>query len=119
MIELGRISIPKSFQIKTERFTMEKKIRIQVIYDGRIYEYDEGLSALIFDYAVSHKLDVKYGKSVINKYIDLIKSCCHYDCHETPIIDFMNYVANYWDCLCDLENYSEVLDKFYENRSER
>ena len=80
---------------------------------------NDGFSAHIFDYAVSHRLDVKYGKSVINKYIDLVKSCCHYDCHETPIIDFMNYVANYWDCLCDLENYSEVLDRFYENRSER
>lgn len=98
---------------------MEKIIKIQVIYDGRIYEYDDGLSALIFEYGVRHRLDIKYGKSVIKKYIDLIKSCCHYDCHETPIIDFINYVANYWDCLCDLENYSEVLDRYYESRSER
>ena len=98
---------------------MDKKLKIQVIYGDNIYEYNDGFSAHIFDYAVSHRLDVKYGKSVINKYIDLVKSCCHYDCHETPIIDFMNYVANYWDCLCDLENFSEVLDRFYENRSER
>ena len=56
---------------------MDKKLKIQVIYGDNIYEYNDGFSALIFDYAVSHKLDVKYGKSVINKYIDLVKSCCH------------------------------------------
>lgn len=98
---------------------MDKKFKIQVIYGDRLYETDDGLSALAFEYAIRHKLEVKFGQSVIYKYIDLVKACCHYDCHETPIIDFLNYVANYWDCLCDLENYSEVLDRFYENRSER
>lgn len=98
---------------------MEKKFKIQVVYDDRIYETDDGLSALAIEYAVRYQLEVKFGESVINKYKDLFISCCHYDCNETPIIDLLNYMANYWDCICDLENYSEVLDRFYENRTQR
>lgn len=97
---------------------MDKKIRIQIIYDDRIYEYEDGMSALLFEYAIQYKLDVEYGRAVIKKFIALVKACCHYDCHETPLLDFIRYVANYWECLCDLENYSEVLDSYYENRSE-
>lgn len=97
---------------------MDKKIRVQIIYKDKIYEHQDGLSAYLFDFAVKNDLDSRYGEKVIKRYIETVKCCCRYDCHETPIADFANYVANYWDCVCDFENYSEVLDRFYENRTE-
>ena len=98
---------------------MQEKIRIQVIYKNRHYEYEDGFSAFLFEYAVLHKLDKKYGEKVIAKYIRLVQSCCHYDSNNTPIKDFANYVANHWATVSKYENYAEVLDEFYENKAEQ
>lgn len=98
---------------------MDKKIRIQIIYEGKFYEYQDGFSAYLFEYAVLYGLDKKYGEKTIGKYIELVKNCSHYDSNETPIEDFVKYVACYWDCVCDFENYAEVLDRFYEYRAEK
>lgn len=93
---------------------MEEKFKVQIIYQKRLYEYSNGLSAYLFEYAVLHNLDEKYGETAIEKYIELVKSCSHYDSNNTPLNDFANYVANHWAELCAYENYAEVLDRFYE-----
>lgn len=93
-----------------------KAIKFQVIYKGKIYEFEDGLKAYLFQVAVLNDFDKKYGNKALTDYISRTFSCIRKDCNETPIEDFSLFMVRHWKKVKDMDAY-ELLDNFYDQRS--
>lgn len=93
-----------------------KAIKFQVIYKGKIYEFEDGLKAYLFQVAVFNDFDKRYGNKALIYYISLTFSCIRKDCNETPIEDFSLFIVRHWKKVKDMDSY-ELLDYFYNQRS--
>lgn len=93
-----------------------KTIKFQVIYKGKIYEFEDGLKAYLFQVAVFNDFDKKCGNKALVDYISLTFSCIRKDCNETPIEDFSLFMVRHWKKVKTMDAY-ELLDYFYNQRS--
>lgn len=55
------------------------KIKIQVMYNGNFFEFNEGLKAYLFHLGIRNAHDKKHGIKALLYYIDLVCSCIHTD----------------------------------------
>lgn len=93
-----------------------KAIKFQVIYKGKIYEFEDGLKAYLFQVAVFNDFDKRYGNKALTDYISRAFSCIRKDCNETPIEDLSLFMVRHWKKAKDMDAY-ELLDYFYDQRS--
>lgn len=94
-----------------------KEFKIKIIYDGKQYEFTEGLQAYIFHLRILHEHDKKFGLEALLEYVNKTCRCIDADSNTLRIEDFACYVSNFWEYVNDLDTY-DVLEQFYEYEEE-
>lgn len=92
------------------------KFKVQVIYDGKFYEFNEGLKAYLFQLGIRNAHDKKHGIKALLCYVDIVCSCIHTDINSTSIEDLADFVSRHWRTVRHMDRY-ELLDYYYEQKS--
>ncbi|MCI9290251.1 MAG: hypothetical protein HFE32_00430 [Clostridia bacterium] len=92
------------------------KIKIQVMYNGNFFEFNEGLKAYLFHLGIRNAHDKKHGIKALLYYIDLVCSCIHTDINSTIIEDLAEFVSSHWRTVRNMERY-ELLNYYYDHKN--
>lgn len=85
------------------------------MYNGKQYEFEDGLQAYIFHIGVCNKLDKKHGIKALLDYVDLVSSCVYVDTNETVVANFATFVSCRWQLVEDMDR-GELLEFYYEEK---
>lgn len=91
------------------------KLKIQIIYNGKQYEFEEGLKAYVFYLGVQNGVDMQHGMDALIEYVNLVANCIYADTNETVIADFAYFVADRWMLVVDMDR-GELLEYYYDNK---
>ena len=92
------------------------KLKIQITYDGKQYEFEDGLKAYIFHIGVQNNFDKKHGIKVLLDYVNLVSSCIYVDTNETVVANFATFVSCRWQ-LVEAMDRGELLEFYYEEKN--
>ena len=84
-------------------------MEIIVKHDGKVYNFENGSEAFIFDIGTYHNLPVNQ----LIAYVSLTHECYLKDESDMPFGKFCDYVAMNWDKIKNLSP-REILIKFYK-----
>ena len=87
-------------------------MKITIEHENNIYMYEHGYQAYIFDYALCHDIDKKYGIDELKKFVFRVSECYLKDSNATPLGALTDYMAENWEVLKELSRY-DILCKFY------
>lgn len=87
------------------------KLKIQVIYKNKTYNFEFGSQAYIFHTGL-YKGMQKRGIKQLLKYVDFVHTCYLIDNNRTPLGALADYIADNWKQVKNQDHYS-VLDEFY------
>lgn len=87
------------------------KLKIQVIYKNKTYNFEFGSQAYIFHTGL-YKGMQKHGIKRLLKYVDFVHACYLKDSNRTPLGALADYIADNWKQVKNQDYYS-VLDEFY------
>ncbi len=91
-------------------------IKFQVIFDGRFFEFNEGMKAFLFHLGIRNDHIKKYGIKAQLNYVDLVCDCVHADVNNTSIEDLAEFVSRRWRIVRYMDKY-ELLDYYYDNKN--
>ena len=81
---------------------------IQVTHNGKIYHFENGSEAFIFDIGTCHEMR----DNQLIAFVSLVYECYLKDINDTPLGKFSDFVAMEWDRLKSLSRY-DILTEFY------
>lgn len=90
-----------------------KNLSFHVNYDNKVYTYNSGAEAMIFDYGINNEIDRKYGIKALEEYVALAYKLYLTDDNPTPLGTLCDYVAQHWKKL-KAKNKYEILDDFIQ-----
>jgi len=89
-----------------------KALKIQITYDGKIYDFDSGTESYLFYIGVLNDMDEKYDMPTLFDYIELVNACYLKDSNDTPLGKLADYIAEHWESVNDKSRY-DILNEFY------
>ncbi len=87
------------------------KLKIQVIYKNKTYNFEFGSQAYIFHTGL-YKGMQKRGIKRLLQYVDFVHACYLRDSNRTPLGALADYIADNWKQVKNQDHYC-VLDEFY------
>lgn len=89
-------------------------MNIAIEHNNKIYNFNLGYEAYIFDHAVSQGIDKKYGEKALKEFVCLVGDCYLKDTIPTPLGALSDYVAMNWKTVKELSR-SDILEEFYDH----
>lgn len=93
-----------------------KPLTFHVIYEGRFFEFDEGLKAHIFHLGLRAGHAKKYGIKSLLYYVEVVSNCYYADSNDPSIEDMAEFISRRWRSVKYMDRY-ELLDYYYDHIS--
>lgn len=88
------------------------ELKITVEYKDKIFTYQNGYEAHIFDMGIWNDIDLEYGIEELEKYVQVVKNAYLEDSCDYSLDSIAQRIAEFWEEVRDLSTYA-ILEKIY------